>query len=130
MFDCLAAYTLAIYSKYVIVQRGIKSIFSGPAHCQNLNTLNRRKTIQQLKTISDNVLTAYIFTIKGNSIDLWRWQPLFKVYECAVGLQRFHATAFTHKATRCRRDWLSPRYSTSSTNRVTKRTYNRAPTGP
>ena len=63
-------YTLAIYSKYFIVQRGIKSIFSVPAHCQNLNILNRRKAIQQLKTISDNVLTAYIFTIKGNSIDL------------------------------------------------------------
>ena len=57
------AYTLAIYSKYFIVQRGIKSIFSVPAHCQNLNILNRRKTIQQMKTISD-VLTAYVFTIK------------------------------------------------------------------
>ena len=74
------AYTLAIYSKYFIVQRGIKSIFSVPAHCQNKNILNRRKTIQQLKTISD-VLTAYVFTIKCNSIDLSfqytrRWQPV------------------------------------------------------
>ena len=51
-----------------------------PAHCQNLNILNRRKTIQQLKTISDNVLTAYIFTIKRNSIDSFQytrhWQPV------------------------------------------------------
>ena len=38
------AYTLAIYSKYFIVQRDIKSIFSVPAYCQNLNILNRRKT--------------------------------------------------------------------------------------
>ena len=38
------AYTLAIYSKYFIVQRGIKSIFSVPAYCQNLNILSRRKT--------------------------------------------------------------------------------------
>ena len=60
------AYTLAIYSKYFIVQQGIKSLFWVPAHCQNLNILNRRKTIQQLKTLSKNVLTAYIFTIKGN----------------------------------------------------------------
>ena len=78
------AYTLAIYSKYSILQRGIKSIFSVPAHCQNLNILNRRKTIQQLKTISD-VLTAYVFMIKCNSIDLSfqytrRWQPVQLVY--------------------------------------------------
>ena len=75
------AYTLAIYSKYFIVQRGIKSKFSVRANCQNLNILNSRKTIQELKTISDNVLTPYIFTIKGNSIDLsfqytTRWQPV------------------------------------------------------
>ena len=81
LVQLFGAYTLAIYSKYFIVQRGIKSIFSVPAHCQNLNILNRRKTIQQLKTISDNVLTAYIFAIKGNSIDLSfqyarRWQPI------------------------------------------------------
>ena len=43
--------------------------------------IKQRKTIQQSKTISDNVLTAYIFTIKGNSTDLsfqytTRWQPV------------------------------------------------------
>ena len=53
------AYALAFYSKYFIVQRDIKSIFSVPAHCQNLNILNRSRTIQQLETISDNVLTVY-----------------------------------------------------------------------
>ena len=71
--------------------------------------------VQQLKTISDKVLTAYIFTIKDNSIELSfqytrRWQPV-KVYECAVGavgLHRFLATAFTHKAFRCRATGFTP----------------------
>ena len=89
LFDCLALILLAIYSKNFIVQRGIKSIFSVPAHCQNLNILNRRKTIQQLKTISDNVLTAYIFTIKSNSIDLSfqytiHWQPVQSLRMCSL----------------------------------------------
>ena len=118
------AYTLTIYRKYFIAQRGIKSIFSVPAHCQNLNMLNRRRTIHQLKTISHNVLIAYVFTTKGYSIyrfNTLRVGNLFKVYECAVGvvgLHRILATAFTHKAFGCRSDWLSPRSITSSTNRV------------
>ena len=75
---------MEIYSKYFIVQRGIKSIFSMSAHCQNLNILNRRKTIQKLKTISDNVFTANILTIKGKSIDSSAFQYSYMHYTLAA----------------------------------------------
>ena len=42
------------------------------------------------KTISDNVLTSYILTIKSNSIDFsfqytTLWQPVQSLRECVVG---------------------------------------------
>ena len=42
------------------------------------------------KTISDNVLTSYILTIKSNLIDFsfqytTLWQPVQSLHECVVG---------------------------------------------